>query len=588
MTNTVLELTSILHRKGLADSIGERFESFKGQRRPQEELWKEARDYVFATDTRTTSNSALPWKNSTTIPKLCQIRDNLHANYISAEFPNDKFFKWEAYTHNDSDKMKRDAIQAYMSNKIRESNLRSTVSTLLYDYIDCGNCFADVIWVNDQKVDPETNEIIPGYIGPKAIRISPLDHIFDPTAPEYDQSWKITRSIKRYGEFLVEAKSNPQTWLEDAVKHVQDKRSRITGMTKDDFDKASAYSIDGFGSLHEYYGSGFVELLEFEGTIHDVDTGELLDDYIITIIDRNTVIRKEPIPAWKRGGYKVHGGWRKRPDNLYAMGPLENLVGMQYRLDHLQNLAADIRDLTAAPPLVFRGELQEAVKWAPFAEFHMEADGDVRPLFTGSDLGGVEREMASILQLMEEMAGAPRQAMGIRTPGEKTAHEVQTLENAAGRIFQEKIVQFEIEVLEPLLNNMLEMAVRNMSGVEIVRILDDDLGVTEFMNITKDDITAKGKLRPIGARHFAAQAQLVQNLTGLANTQIWPKIEPHIGDKKMAQLFESVLQLDRFELYGDNAGVLDKIDTQRIMNQGQEDLALEQDIPADDDETPLV
>lgn len=577
--NSVLELTNILNRKGLADSISERFESLKGQRSKQEARWRECRDYVFATDTRTTSNQALPWKNSTTIPKLTQIRDNLHANYISAEFPNDNFFKWEAYTEDGDEQSKREAIQAYMSNKIRESGFRSTVSSLLYDYIDYGNCFADVVWVNEQKVDSETNEIIPGYVGPKAIRISPLDHIFDPTSADYTQSFKVTRSIKRYGEFILEARSNPQKWLEDAVKHVQDNRSRLTGMTKDDFDKASAYSIDGFGSLHEYYGSGFVELLEFEGTIHDVDTGELLDDYIITIVDRNTVIRKEPIPAWKRGGFKVHSGWRKRPDNLYAMGPLENLVGMQYRLDHLQNLAADIRDLTAAPPLVFRGELQEAAKWGPFAEFHMEPDGDVRPLFTGSDLAGVEGEMAAILQLMEEMAGAPKQAMGIRTPGEKTAHEVQTLENAAGRIFQEKTTQFEVELLEPLLNNMLETAVRHMNGADIVRVMDDDFGVANFLSITKEDITAKGKLRAIGARHFAQQAQIMQNLSGLANTQLWAKVEPHFSDKRLAKLIEDLLNLQRFELYGDNAGLMDKLDSQRLAQQGAEDLEVEAATP---------
>lgn len=583
-TDSVLELNSILNRKGLADSISERFDSFKGQRSEQEKLWKESRDYVFATDTRTTANQKLPWKNSTTIPKLCQIRDNLHANYISAEFPNDNFFKWEAYSEEADEQAKREAIQAYMSNKVRESGFRSTVSSLLHDYIDYGNCFADVIWVNDQKVDPETNEIITGYVGPMAVRISPLDHIFDATATQYRRAPKITRSIKRYGEFILEAKANPQVWLEEAVKHIEDNRSRLTGATKDDFDKASSYSIDGFGSLHEYYGSGFVELLEFEGTIHDIDTGELLDDYIITIIDRTTVIRKEPIPAWKRGGFKVHAGWRKRPDNLYAMGPLQNLIGMQYRLDHLQNLAADIRDLTAAPPLVFRGELQEAVKWGPFAEFHMEPDGDVRPLFTGSDLAGVEGEMGAILQLMEEMAGAPKQAMGIRTPGEKTAHEVQTLENAAGRIFQEKVTQFEIEVLEPLLNNMLEMAVRNMTGSEVIRIIDDDLGVADFMSITKEDITAKGKLRPIGARHFAQQAQLTQNIVGMANSNIWAKIEPHISDKKLAKLFEETLQIERFDLVSDNAGLMDKVESQRLMNQAQEDLAVEQQTPIEGDE----
>jgi len=397
-TESVLELNSIINRKGLADAISQQFEIMKGQRSKQESTWREQRNCTFATDTSTTSAGKLPWKNSTTVPKMCQIRDNLHANYMAAVFPNDNAFKGEAYSEAADDKAKRDAIQAYMSNKIRESGFRNTISKLLYDYIDYGNAIGDVMWVNEQKKDPDTGEIISGYVGPKAIRVSPVDHLFDATAVSYKDSWKVTRSIKRFGEFILEAQQNPSTWIETAVAHIKDNRSRLTGMTKDDFDKAEAYSIDGFGSLQEYYGSGFVELLEFEGTIHDIDTNELLDDYVITIVDRTTIVRKQAMPMWKRGGHKVKAGWRERPDNLYAMGPLENLIGMQYRLDHLQNLAADITDLTAAPPLVFKGELQEATEWKPFAEFHMETDGDVRGLFTGSDLTGVKQDIAALME----------------------------------------------------------------------------------------------------------------------------------------------------------------------------------------------
>ena len=67
-------------------------------------------------------------------------------------------------------------------------------------------------------------------------------------------------------------------------------------------------------------------------------------------------------------------------------------------------------------------------------------------------------EIHTLEEKMELYSGAPREAMGIRTAGEKTAFEVQSLQNAAGRIFQEKITSFEIELLEPILNAMLESA----------------------------------------------------------------------------------------------------------------------------------
>ena len=81
MSNKPLE---VFPRDHEAQFIAQHWFTLNSNRRPQIERWKELRNYIFATDTTTTSNKSLPWKNSTTLPKLCQIRDNLHSNYISA------------------------------------------------------------------------------------------------------------------------------------------------------------------------------------------------------------------------------------------------------------------------------------------------------------------------------------------------------------------------------------------------------------------------------------------------------------------------------------------------------------------------
>ena len=589
MTERTLESIQTLNQAAIPKFITERWDAMRSQREPWVAEKQELRDYIFATDTTTTSNDVLPWKNKTTLPKLCQIRDNLHANYISALFPNDDWMKWEGYTLDDEEQEKKSAIQAYMSNKVRESGMRDTISQLLYDYIDWGIAIADVVWVNETKTDRITKEEIPGYVGPKMIRRSPLDVVFDPTAENFQRTWKITRTLKHFGELKLDFKDNKQKWVQEIIAEAENDRKQITSISRDDFEKQAAFSVDGFGDLYEYYGSGMIEILEFEGTMHDMDTGELLDDYIITVIDRNKIVRKEPIPAWKRGGHKVFTSWRKRPDNLYGMGPLDNLVGMQYRLDHLENLKADIFDLIAAPPLKIIGDVDE-FEWAPFAEIHIAEGGDVQPLITDSKALAANNEIAGLLTLMEEFAGAPKQAMGIRTPGEKTAFEVQSLDNAAGRIFQEKTTQFEIHIVEAGLNNMLEMASRQLDGSDITRVMDDDLGVAQFLKITKEDITAKGKLRAIGARHFAARSQLVQNLTGIANSPIWTKIERHFSDKALAKLVEDTLQLQRFSLVSDNVALFEQQESARLVNQMQEDLEVEQatPLPEEGNAAPLV
>lgn len=168
----------------MARYIAHEWFRLNSERQPKRDQWKELRDYVFATDTTTTTNRSLPWKNSTTLPKLCQIRDNLHSNYISALFPNDDWLRWEGYSKNDSVKQKVTAIEAYMSNKCRESGFRTEMSQLLYDYIDFGNAFVTVDYEASFR-DDATGLKTPIYIGPRVRRISPYDIVFNPLAQSF-------------------------------------------------------------------------------------------------------------------------------------------------------------------------------------------------------------------------------------------------------------------------------------------------------------------------------------------------------------------------------------------------------------------
>ena len=180
---------------------------------------------------------------------------------------------------------------------------------------------------------------------------------------------------------------------------------------------------------------------------------------------------------------------------------------------------------------------------------------------------------------MELFAGAPREAMGIRTPGEKTLGEVTQLASAAGRIFQEKITNFEIELLEPNLNDMLEMAARNMNTNDVIRVMDTDLGVEQFLSITRDDIVANGKLRPVGARHFGKQAQDMQNLMQIMNSPIGQMIAPHTSGVEMTKFVNDITGLTGYDIFRPNIAVMEQQETQRLMNQAGEDLEVEASIP---------
>ena len=582
MAGKVAQVQAVIDADSLAGELAGLYNRWYIQRSEKEEEWRELRNYLFATDTTTTSNSGLPWKNSTTLPKLTQIRDNLHANYLDALFPNDNWLRWEGYTLDDVTLEKRRTIEAYMRNKLRESGFREVISKVVYDYIDYGNAFAEVVWENRRHKDPVTGEEIVNYIGPKVVRVSPFDIVFNPTAVSFKDSPKFTRYIKSLSELKQEAAKDPSLGYDKGVlDKLTEIRRSLSQFKMEDVNKSTAYLVDGFGSLQEYYQSGYVEILEFEGDYFDQVNNKLYENAIITIVDRTHILRNVPNPSWLGRDTKSHVGWRDRPDNLYGMGPLDNLVGLQYRVDHLENLKADALDMTIHPPIKVVGDV-DPFTWAPGVVIHVPEDGDVGLLPPNVAAFQVNNEIGNLLMIMEEMAGAPKEAMGIRSPGEKTAFEVQQLQNAAGRIFQHKINKFEVEFLEPLLNTMLEMSKRHMDAADLVRVMDDDIGVVQFLSITKEDITAKGKLRPIGARHYAARAQLMQNMIGLFNSPVGQMIAPHVSGKKMAKMVEDFMGFDQFDFISDNAAIFEQAETQRLVNQVQQQVMSEDSTPVEE------
>lgn len=352
MSGKVAQLRELINRDTLARQLAGLYNRWWIQRNNKEIEWRELRNYLFATDTTKTTNSKLPWKNKTTLPKLTQIRDNLHANYMDALFPNDNWLKWEGYNLESTTHQKRRAIEAYIKTKLRESLFRETVSTLVYDYIDYGNCFANVSYVNETHTDPYSEEEITTYRGPKLERISPFDIVFNPVAASFKDSPKFTRYVKSIGELKKDVKYRTDlNYDKGAFEKAIAVRHSISAFKMEDINKAEGFLVDGFGSLQEYYQSGLVEILEFEGDIYDDVSDTLLERRIITIVDRSYIIRNIENPSWLGRDNKHHVGWRERPDNLYGMGPLDNLVGMQYRVDHLENLKADALDLTIHPPL---------------------------------------------------------------------------------------------------------------------------------------------------------------------------------------------------------------------------------------------
>lgn len=549
MTGTVMELRDVLSPDLLATRITERYIQWETLRQVKRNEWEEVRRYVYATDTTWTTNAKLPWKNKTTVPKLCQIRDNLYSNYTATLFPKRKWLQWEANELDSNSVAKRDAIVNYMSWAIEQPSFKQEIDKIIMDYIDFGNCFATVEWTDERVKLP--GKIQSGYVGPSIRRITPLDIVMNPTAENFISSPKIVRSIISLGELreLLQRMSTDENRQEYEELYDYLKKIRFHARTfqGDWMQRDHLYAMDGFTSFRAYLLQDYVEVLTFYGDWYDDQNDTFEKNRVITVVDRHKLINNKANPSFFGYPPIFHTPWRKRQDNLWGMGPLDNLVGMQYRLDHVENLKADTVDIGSYPVQKIKGFVEDYV-WQPGEKIFIGDDGDVNLVQPNINFQQMDFDLNRYVATMEEMAGAPKEAMGFRSPGEKTAYEVQRLENAASRIYQNKINQFEEQMLEPLLNAMLELARRNMVDSTVIRVFNDDFKISSFVTLTPDDITGVGRIKPVAARHFAEQAQLIQNITNLTGSGLWQTVQPHFSGIKLAKVVEEIFNLKELEV----------------------------------------
>jgi len=554
-----------------ATRITEKWVQWETLRQVKKNDWEEVRRYVYATDTTQTTNGQLPWKNKTTIPKLTQIRDNLYSNYTATLFPTRKWLVWEANQRDAASVDKSNAIRNYMAWCISQPFFKQEMDKIILDYIDFGNCFATVEWMDKRVEQPDMTQS--GYVGPAIRRISPLDMVMNPTAENFVESPKIVRSIISLGEVRellqrLSTDENRQEY-EELYKYLLDIRFHARTFQGDWMQRDHLYSMDGFTSFRAYLLQDFVEILTFYGDYYDYINDVFEKNRVITVIDRHKLIYDRPNPSYFGYPPIYHVPWRKKQDNLWGMGPLDNLVGMQYRMDHVENMKSDVLDLITYPVQKVKGFVEDFT-WQPGEKIFVSEEGDVELVVPDVQALNANLEIQYLERLMEEMAGAPREAMGFRTPGEKTKYEVQAMENAAARIFANKIKQFEEQLVEPLLNAMLELARRNMTGVNTIRVFDDEFKMATFQDLTVEDITGIGRIKAVGARHFAEDTQLIQNLTGLAGSPLWQFVQPHFSSVKLAKIFENKFNLEDYEVVVPFVALSEQAEGQKQANALQE------------------
>ena len=515
----------------------------------------EARAYVTANSTANTPVGALPWKNNTTIPKLTQITDNLCAYYMAALIPSDDWFIWEG--SNVESTAKAAVIEEYMRAKLKSSGFRNELAKCVRDWVVFGNCFAGVTWVDKTRSNPATGESISSYTGPKMYRISPKEALINPKAASIEKSFFIKREVIHISDILTD-----RSFDKEKLEKLLEMRSAVSYDEVATRYEEASLRIDGFNTIHDYLNSGSVEIIEYWGDIYIPDQKKTMKNMQVVVADRRFVLLQRNNPSISGRKPFSHSGWRLLPDNLYAQSPLDQLVGMQYRCDHLENLKADAFDQIIHPVIKVKGDTVEDFQFGPNQKIYCGAEGDVEFMRPDASVLQCNNEISTYHQLMEYMAGSPRETMGFRTPGEKTAFEVDQLTKAADRMFLDKVNQFE-DFIEDILNVMFELLMINLNFNDVIRVLADDQKTAIFKTITKEDVVATGALRPVGAKHYADRSKRLQELAQLQNmVKTLPSMAIHISSERTARMLSEELGYDKWKIVEPYIGIDEQVQAQ--------------------------
>lgn len=568
-TGGILLTTSDIN--DVATRIADMWDAYTVEKRVALEMNAEVRQYVFATDINTTSASILPHKNRTHQPKLTELSDNLQSQYYESAFNDADFFDYKA--EKDADEAAR-KMQGWVRTKLEMRKFRQTVGRdLIADFVIFGNCFPQVDYIVERDND---GKVI--YKGPDITRVSPMDMVFNPRAASFKKSPKISRSFVHVSEISEYPSKYLGAGFEESV--INKAIASRTHSYVDDWVetiKDRGVTFDGYGSLHDYFSQDLAEILIYRGNVFNPATGETQVNRVVYIMDKVWIIRNEPSRSPRGFDGIHHAGWRSRPDNLWAMGPLDNLAGLQYRLNHLENLKADVFDRIANPTVVIKGEdvTEPEEGDAPGSVYYVGAEGEVKYLVPDATALNANSEIQMYHRMMELFVGAPTESRGVRSPGEKTAFEVDTLDSNASKMFLDKVRSFEL-MLEEVLKECFELMLMHFEDEDYALIFDDIEGKEILQTLSEKDIQARGEFVAMGSKHWERRKRLTSELSNYMQGPFQdPKIRMHTSGEKLSAAMEKLLKWDDDGIIEPFVGVKEDVHAQAIAAAEQQQLQQE-------------
>ena len=554
------------NKKQLAAEISLYKHEWNSARSSACDMWAEIDSYIHATDTSMLEGGEF-FDHKTFIPIISEIHEDLLAIIFSTVFPHEDWLSWKGYDVKAIATEKRRKLISMIKQVHALNGFSSTFRKVIDDLVRYGNCFVKVNYVNETQTDKD--ETVSGFLGPKPVRISPYDIVFNPSFSEFNKAPKIITSLLATGEFKEFVDSlGAKSQIEP--EDLRQLLSRRAGGSTDNSDryKDQQYIPAGFGTVKEYYTSGMIELLWFYGDIYDEVTQEVHKGRCVITVDGDTVIYDEFEPKNKI----FKGSWKPRPDNLWSQGPLDNLIGINYMINHRENSKNDSIDKFANPDRAYVGDVEEIYdEVTGQTKYIMPEGGSVNDITPDATVLTYDNQIQMHIEMARRAARIPQQLTGFKTSGEKTAFEVQNLNDGAFRGFINKAMQFEEDVIEPCVTAEIRVAKENFSTV--INVLEEDEeGIISVLEVTEEDLSSNGKLIPFGARRFSRNLQQLAGLQNLTQGPMYQILGKHFNTYDLARVWESLNGFENYQVIKKFAAIDEAMEEQEATMLAQQEM----------------
>ncbi len=540
-------------------------------RDPAISKWREIEAYRYATDTNSLPNAKGAFTHSTHMPVAAAIAQDLEAILLQVVMPHEDWFTFEPMDSQAARKDQRKTIVSYLKNRHALNGYTDEVAKLRSDLVTYGNCFSQVFHANESRGEQS------GYVGPKVRRVSPYDIAFDPTAVDFSCTPKVIREIITLGE--LKRRGDAGILDSETVNKLLHGRGNFANSDAGE-DKNEQYVPLGFGTYQQYIQSGFIELLWFYGDVYDQENIELHESQIVVVADSEEVLLEDTIKTSTGKPHIFQSVWQKLPDNLWGQGPLENIIGLNYQVNHRENAKSEALDRLIYPDKIYQGDVEEMYDDETGQMTYLAPErGGVQELAINTQFFSFDLHIDRLQHSARSAARLPSDLTGFRSQGEKTLGEVTALTEGGMRGFIDKAADFERSSLEKHLGAEIELAYDNFGSAFKVPNKNEG-GFIEMLNVTKEDLAVNGILIPRGAKRFARKNQMLSTLTQLSATPLAQVIALHTSGKGATELVNELLETHDTGLFEEFAQILEQGEAQQIMNQVEQSNAMQASQPS--------